>query len=146
MAIVRGIPGRERDPVRVAALRGKSCRESEAEFAACLTGTWREEHLFNLESALRLYNAVRERVTAYKARLLEEIRALETEERHKRPPPHGGGVAAALPHRLGGRIPPHDPPQGPLDGNVRHRTHARDLVYHMLRYGQSYVDIGESTY
>ena len=104
MAIVRAIPGRERDPVRVAALRGKSCRESEAEFAACLTGTWREEHLFNLESSLRLYNAVRERVTAYKARLLEEIRALETEERHERPPPHGGGVAPALPHRLGGHL------------------------------------------
>lgn len=110
MAIVRAIPGRERDPVRVAALRGKSCREWEAEFAACLTGTWREEHLFNLESSLRLFNAVRERVTAYKARLLEEIRALETEERHE------AAAAAWRRCRSGAPAPPWGPPRQAIRG------------------------------
>ena len=47
-------PG-ERDPARLAAHRDPRCRKSVAEIARYLTGTWRDEHLFTLASALRSY-------------------------------------------------------------------------------------------
>ena len=53
----------------------------EEEFAAYLQGSWREEHLFNLESALQMYDAVQERIAAQEARLLAELEALEPQER-----------------------------------------------------------------
>ena len=62
-------------------------RKSEADFAEYLTGTWREEHLFNLESALQLYDNIQERIASYEARLLQEIRALEPQERREQPVP-----------------------------------------------------------
>ena len=43
--------------------------------------------LFNLESALQLHDAVQERIAAYEARLLEEIRALQPQERREQPVP-----------------------------------------------------------
>ena len=52
-----------------------------------LTGNWREEHLFNLESALGLYDAIQQRIASYEARLLDELHALEPEERHDQPVP-----------------------------------------------------------
>ena len=81
LAIVRAIVGGQRDARQLAALRHRRCRHTEEEFVAYLTGTWREEHLFNLEAALQLYDAVQDRIAAQEARLLEEIRALEPEER-----------------------------------------------------------------
>src|SRR5664279_1464199 len=50
MAIVRAIVAGERDPTRLAAHRDRRCQKSEAEIAQYLTGTWRDEHLFNLAS------------------------------------------------------------------------------------------------
>lgn len=52
MAIVRAIVAGTRDPDRLAALRDRRCRKSVAEIAEHLTGTWREEHLFNLRMGL----------------------------------------------------------------------------------------------
>ena len=39
-------------------------------------GTWRDEHLFNLASALQLFDALTEMVASYEARLTEELAAL----------------------------------------------------------------------
>ena len=99
MAIVRAIAGGERDPLRLAALRGQRCHKSPEQFAAYLTGTWREEHLFNLESALQLYDAVQERIAAYEERLLEEIRALQPQERQEEPVPARAGPPQIPPRR-----------------------------------------------
>ena len=89
MRIVRAIVDGERDPRKLAALRHRNCRKSVEEFEACLTGTWREEHLYNLERALRMYDAVQEGIDAYEGRLLEEMEALQPEERREaEPPPH----------------------------------------------------------
>ena len=89
MRIVRAIVAGERDPRELAALRHGRCQKSKAEFKACLTGTWREEHLYNLEAALQMYDAVQERIDAYERRLLEEMEALQPEERREeQPPPH----------------------------------------------------------
>ena len=87
MAIVRAIVDGERDPVRLAALRHGRCKKSSQEFAEHLSGNWREEHLFNLKSALKLYDMTQREIAAYEARILEEIRALQPVERREEPPP-----------------------------------------------------------
>ncbi len=81
MAIVRAIVAGQRDPSSLAALRDGRCRKSEAEIAEYLTGTWRREHLFNLEMALRHYDGLQEMIAAYEVCLLEEIKALQPPER-----------------------------------------------------------------
>jgi transposase len=89
MAIVRGIIAGERDPERLAVHRDPRCRKSVKEIAQYLVGNWREEHLFNLASALRLYDAFGQELVAYQARLLKEVEALQPPERQDQPvPPH----------------------------------------------------------
>jgi transposase len=87
MAIVRAIVAGERDPGRLSALRHRCCRKSIQEIASYLTGTWREEHLFNLASTLQLYDAVEELIAQHEARLLEAVQALQPDERKELPVP-----------------------------------------------------------
>jgi transposase len=87
MAIVRAIVGGEREPARLATHRDRRCRKSAEEIARYLTGTWREEHLFNLASALRLWDALNTEIAAYDARLLQELAALPPPERQEEPVP-----------------------------------------------------------
>lgn len=68
-AIVRAIVAGERDPQRLAALRDRRCKKSAAEMAAHLTGTWREEHLFNLRMGLRRYDELSAVLAEYDAQL-----------------------------------------------------------------------------
>lgn len=89
MAIVRAIVCGERDPARLAMHRDRRCRKSAAEIARYLTGNWREEHLFNLASALRLFDALETEIASYEARLLKEIESLQPPDRQEEPvPPH----------------------------------------------------------
>ncbi len=89
MAMVRAIVAGERDATRLAALRDSRCEKTAKEIAGYLTGTWREEHLFNLASALRQYDFLGEELERYDARLLEDIKALEPPERRdEQVPPH----------------------------------------------------------
>jgi hypothetical protein len=89
MSIVRAIVGGERDPSRLATLRDPRCRKSEEEIAKYLTGTWREEHVFNLASALELFDTLEQMIASYETRLLQELEALEPADRHDEPaPPH----------------------------------------------------------
>lgn len=87
MAIVRAIVGGERDPLRLAAHRDPRCRKSMDQIARHLEGNWREEHLFNLASALRLYDAFDKEVASYDDRLLKELQALQPPERQRETPP-----------------------------------------------------------
>jgi len=89
MAIVRAIVGGEREPARLALHRDPRCRKSADEIARYLTGNWREEHLFNLASALRLFDALETEIASYEAQLLKEIAALQPPDRQEAPvPPH----------------------------------------------------------
>jgi transposase len=89
MAIVRAIVDGERDPKKLATLRDRRCRKSRDQIAEYLTGHWRSEHLFNLASALRLFDAVEVEIATYERRLFEELEALQPEERcHEPAPPH----------------------------------------------------------
>ncbi len=93
MAIVRAIVAGERDPVRLATHRHGRCHKSAKEIAQYLTGNWRDEHLFNLASALRLFDALEKEIATYEARLLEEVEGLQLPERREEPvPPHPNPV------------------------------------------------------
>jgi len=76
LAIVRAIVAGERDPQRLAALRDRRCKKSTAEMAAHLTGTWREEHLFNLRLGLRRYDELTAILAEYEAQLARWITEL----------------------------------------------------------------------
>ena len=101
MAIVRAIVAGERDPSRLALHRNPGCRKSAKEIAQYLTGHWREEHLFNLACALRLYDAFEKEIAAYDAQLLKELEALQPPQRHNQSvPPHPNPAKEkALRHR-----------------------------------------------
>jgi len=89
MAIVRAIVAGERDPVRLAAHRDQRCRRSKEEIAEYLKGSWRDEHLFNLQSALRLYDAVEQQIASYDQLLLEEVKVLQLPDKQDLAvPPH----------------------------------------------------------
>jgi len=65
MAIIRAIAEGERDARKLAHLRDPRCRKNEEEIAEQLTGHWREDHLFSLCQALKMYEAIEERISAY---------------------------------------------------------------------------------
>lgn len=89
MAIIRAIIDGERDPIHLATLRDPRCRKSVEEIAEHLTGTWREEHLFNLESSLRLFDGIEQEIATYETRLREELEQLQPPEmRDQSVPPH----------------------------------------------------------
>jgi transposase len=87
LAIVRAIVGGERDPMLLAANRDPRCRKSVEEIARHLTGSWREEHLFNLTSALKLFDGIEEQIRLYEDRLLKQVEALAPPERRNQPVP-----------------------------------------------------------
>ena len=127
----------ERDPLKLVALRGKRCQKSPEEFAACLTGTWREEHLLNLEAELGLYDAAQERIAVYEPRLLEEIRALQPEERREEAVPTHPNPAREMAMRGRGDQPTHGAWQAFLAGGFRYSAQASDpdLLHASLRLG-----------
>jgi len=87
MSIVRAIVDGERDPIKLAGLRDRRCRKSVAEIADHLTGTWREEHLYNLGAALRMYDAVEAEIAVYEASMLDKLEQLQPPDRRDEPPP-----------------------------------------------------------
>jgi hypothetical protein len=45
-----------------------------------LTGHWREDHLFSLQQALKMYDAVQERIAAYEKEILRKLGDMEREQ------------------------------------------------------------------
>jgi transposase len=93
MAIVRAIVAGERDPMGLAALRDTRCRKSVEQIAEHLTGNWREEHLFNLASALRLFDVLEKEMASYEGRLLKELESLQPADRTQERVPRHPNVA-----------------------------------------------------
>ena len=81
MAILRAIVDGERDPHQLAALRDYRCRKSEAQIAEQLTGHWRADHLFSLQQALKMYDALSETIAAYEREILRHLEAMTSAER-----------------------------------------------------------------
>ena len=80
MAILRAIVGGERDGQKLAKLRDPRCRKSEKEIAEQLSGHWREDHLFSLQQAVKMYDAVQERIAAYEKEILRRLGEMERDE------------------------------------------------------------------
>jgi transposase len=74
MAIVRAIVGGERDARQLAQLRDRRCHQSEEAIAEQLSGHWRADHLFTLGQALKMYDAIQERIAEYEREIMEECR------------------------------------------------------------------------
>src|SRR5215472_17129313 len=83
MAILRAIAGGERDAQKLAQLRDRRCNKTEAEIAEQLSGHWREDHLFSLQQALKMYDAVQERIAAYEKEILRKLGDMEREQHHE---------------------------------------------------------------
>jgi transposase len=80
MAIVRAIVAGERSPDALAKLRDPRCSKSAAEIAKYLTGTWREEHLFNLARALSTFDHNSAEIAEYDVELARRMDALRLKE------------------------------------------------------------------
>ncbi len=87
MSILRAIVDGERDPLRLASLRDKRCKKSEAQIAEHLTGNWREEHLFNLKMGVRRYDEINAVIAEYDTQLGLWFEALVPPERREQSAP-----------------------------------------------------------
>jgi len=76
MRITRAIVAGERDAQVLAAMRDNCCKKSESEIAEYLKGNWREEHLFNLEMALEVYDKLQEVYNRYERKINQILEAL----------------------------------------------------------------------
>lgn len=65
MAIVEAIVQGERNPLELAKLRHPRCRNSEEQIAEQLSGHWRQDHLFSLEQAFKMYGVMSETIQEY---------------------------------------------------------------------------------
>jgi len=69
LAIIEAIVKGERNPAILASLRDKRCKKSVQEIAEHLTGTWRSEHLFNLEQAFNTFKFLDEKISVYDSKI-----------------------------------------------------------------------------
>ena len=91
-AIIQAIVEGERNPIRLAALRDSRCKKSESEIADHLTGTWREEHLFNLGQAFKTLQFLDERIAEYDVKATEMFASLAgSSDPSDNPPPSPPG-------------------------------------------------------
>lgn len=86
MTIVRAIVDGERDPVRLAQLRHKSCKKPKEDFIKALTGNYRDEHVFALEQAVDLYDFSYEQLKQCDSRIQVELEKLPTVTNSPAPP------------------------------------------------------------
>ena len=87
MAILRAIVQGERDPQQLAKLRDQRCKHTEQEIAEQLSGHWREDHLFSLAQALKVYDSLQERKGDYDRQILQQLEAMTAPERRDQPVP-----------------------------------------------------------
>lgn len=98
MAILRAIVAGERDPHRLAALRDGRCHKTEAAIADQLTGHWRADHLFSLQQAVHMYDAITARLAAYDAEIQRQLAQMTPPDRRdgEAPPPQTATKANAM--------------------------------------------------
>jgi hypothetical protein len=85
MAILQAILRGERDPLKLAKYRTERCKRSEAEIARALYGNWREDHLFELEQAVSLYEFYQQCLADCDAKLKGYLESLEDRSAGKKP-------------------------------------------------------------
>jgi transposase len=96
MRIITAILHGERNPTVLAALRDGRCKNDEATIARALEGTWRDEHLFELNQAYELYRAYQMKVTECDGQIEQAVARL---------PQRSAGATLPVPRRQRGRKP-----------------------------------------
>jgi transposase len=76
MSILQAILAGERDPVKLAKLRDRRCKNDEETIAKALHGNWREEHLFSLRQALTLYHVYHQQMVACDEQIERQLGAM----------------------------------------------------------------------
>jgi len=101
MAMLRAIAAGERDAQKLAQLRDRRCSKTQQEIAEQLTGHWREDHLFSLQQALKMYDAVQQRVAAYEQEILRQLGEMEEpgQQGQTAPPLHNANKTKAIKKR-----------------------------------------------
>ena len=87
IAILQAIANGERDARKLAKLRDPRCRKSEQEIAEQLNGHWREDHLFSLQQALKMYEAIQRGIGDYDREILRKLSTMQAEEFREQPMP-----------------------------------------------------------
>jgi hypothetical protein len=87
MAILRAIADGERDARKLAKLRDHRCHKNEEEIAEQLSGHWREDHVFSLKQALKMYDAIQQRIADYDREILRRLAAMKREDLGDPSPP-----------------------------------------------------------
>lgn len=88
MAIIRAIVAGERDPGKLAALRDDRCKKSPTEIEEALFGKYADEHLFELEQAVRTFDHYQTLIAECNAKLEAHAEAFEKKaSRTSLPPP-----------------------------------------------------------
>jgi len=80
MVIIRTILAGEQNPVVLAQFRDKRCKHSEVEIAKALTGNYRQEHLFELQQAVELYDMYGQQIDAVDVKMEAMYMALTRSE------------------------------------------------------------------
>src|SRR5664280_2767118 len=101
MAMLRAIAAGERDAQKLAQLRDRRCSKTQQEIAEQLTGHWREDHLFSLQQALKMYDAVQQRIAAYEQEILRQLGEMEEpgQQGQAAPPLHNANKTKAIKKR-----------------------------------------------
>ena len=77
MAIIKAILRGERNPRVLAKYRNDRCKRTEEEIALALYGNWREDHLFELEQAVSLYEIYQKHLSECDAKLEAYLKSLD---------------------------------------------------------------------
>ena len=87
MAIIRAILKGERDPVELARMRDGRCGKSEQEIAEALFGKYTDDHLFELDQAVRTWDHFQVLIAECNAKLEEQGEKFEKKADRKDIPP-----------------------------------------------------------
>lgn len=88
--IVRAILAGERDALKLAKMRDRRIRASEAEIVKSLQGNWREEHLFSLKQAVHLYDSYQSSIAECDEQLARLLGKLASHDEPPADPPNSG--------------------------------------------------------
>src|SRR3984893_7788943 len=110
MAILRAIVDGERDARKLAKLRDARCHKSEEEIAEQLNGHWREDHLFSLQQALKMYDDIQQRIGDYEQEIIRQLGAMQrTEFREQAAPKPQNPQKTKTIKQRGARVDPGSP-------------------------------------
>lgn len=124
LAIIDAILAGEREPERLAALKGPRIKASRAKLGQALEGHWKPEELFRLEQARLSYAHFQEQLLECQQRIEQQMQALQARE-PARPP--GEAARAGAPAAVAGPTAP------PAKGPARDRCPGFDLGAQLKR-------------